>query len=90
MNSKEDSFVRSALASVENTQRLQRFRQIAVTTIAIIFAGWMAFKPGAKVTFVEGLIVVALGLAISTAKIMSLINKNTLAVLRAINELRPR
>jgi len=87
---KEDLFVRSALASVEQAQKLQRLKQITVTAVAVILAAWLAFKPGPDVSFVEGLIVIALGIAISTAKILSLINKNTLAVLQAIAELRLR
>ena len=59
--SNEEIFVRSALMSVEKAQKLQRLRQIAVIAIAVIFAGWLAFKPGPEVSFVEGLMAIALG-----------------------------
>lgn len=81
-----DDFVRKALAEVEKAQRFQRIKQILVTVLALAAAFWLAFKQPGPELQVECTFVILIGmmLAVCTAKIMSLINKNTRAVLQAI------
>ena len=92
MNSEESVFVSKALADVEKAQKYHSVRQIVATVLLIAMAVWLAFQPsplpnnGAYVV----MIFVGVSLAVCTTKIMSLMNKNTRAVLRAIAELERR
>ena len=92
MNSEESVFVRKALEDVEKAQKYMRVRQIAVTVLLIAMAAWLAFQPsplpnnGAYAV----MIFVGVSLAVCTTKIMTLMNKNTSAVLRAIADLQRR
>ncbi len=85
---KED-FIRRALADVEKTQRFQRVRQIILTILAFAFAFWLAFKPSGPELQIECTVIIMLGLVagVCTAKVMSLNNRNTKAILQAIAEL---
>ena len=85
----ERLFLEKALASVEKARRLQRIKQIVVTILAFLAAFWLALKPaGPELNLVCTVIVfVGLMLAACTAKIMSLINTNTKALLQAISDL---
>ncbi len=87
----EQRFVEKALASVEKARRFQRIKQIVFTTLACIAALWLAFSPSRPELGLET-VVIAVGLIVGvcTTKIMSLINRNTKAVLQAIAELHQR
>jgi hypothetical protein len=92
MNNEESVFVSKALADVEKAQKYHSVRQIVATVLLIAMAVWLAFQPsplpnnGAYAV----MIFVGVSLAVCTTKIMSLMNKNTRAVLRAIAELERR
>ena len=92
MNSEESVFVRKALEDVEKAQKYMRVRQIVVTVLLIAMAVWLAFQPsplpnnGAYAV----MIFVGVSLAVCTTKIITLMNKNTSAVLRAIADLQRR
>jgi hypothetical protein len=87
----EQLFLRRALASVEKAERFQRIKQIAVTAIAFPVAYFALGEgvPDHRVAF-KVIMVVGLMLAVCTAKILTLINKNTRAILQAIAERYPR
>ena len=92
MNSDESMFVRKALEDVAKAEKYQRVKQIAVTVLACAAAVWAAFQPtgtGRNGAYTVIILVGAM-LAVCTAKIMSLLNKNTRAVLRAIADLQRR
>jgi hypothetical protein len=84
----EDRFVRKALAKVEKAERFSRTRHIALSVIvlpAVYFAiNSTPVQPGMPLIV---MMVVGLMLAVCTAKILALINKNTLAILRAIADI---
>ncbi len=84
--SEEQLFIRKALASVEKAERFQRIKQILVTVLAFIAAFWLALRRPSSELNVECTVIIFVGLimAVCTAKIMSLINKNTKAILRSI------
>jgi len=92
MNSEEYAFVSKALEDVEKAQKYQRVKQIVATVLLIALAVWLAFQPsplpnnGAYTV----MIFVGVSLAVCTTKILSLINKNTRSVLRAIADLERR
>lgn len=91
-DSEEKLFIERALASVEKARRYQRIKQIVVTVLAFVAAGWFALKPDGPELNVECTIIILVGmmLAVCTTKIMFLINKNTKAILQAISELQQR
>jgi hypothetical protein len=91
MNSEESVFVRKALEDAEKAEKYMRVRQIVVTVLVFAAAVWQAFQP----PFAAGhngaytvIIAVGMMLMLCLVKIMSLINKNTSAVLRAIADLQ--
>ena len=90
MNSEESVFVRKALEDVEKAEKYMRVRKIVTMVLLIGAAAWLAFRPTDPVPngSYRVMIFVSLVLAVCTAKIMSLINKNTSAVLRAIADLQ--
>jgi hypothetical protein len=91
-SAEEELFLKKALASIENARRFQKIKQVILTTLAFIAAFWFASKrPGSELN-VECTILIFVGLiaAICTAKMMSLINKNTKAILEAIAELHQK
>jgi hypothetical protein len=92
MNSEESVFVRKALEDVEKAAKYQRVKQIVATLLAFAAAVWVAFQPsgsGGNGAYTV-IILTGLMLAVCTAKIKSLMNKNTSAVLRAIADLQRR
>ena len=92
MNIEEETFVRKALASVERAEKIQNIRRIVLMVLAFAGAGWLAStspSAGLNVSYIE-LMGVALIAAICTSKIMSLVNRNTKAVLQAIADLPRR
>lgn len=92
MNNEEVVFVRKALEDVEKAQKYHRVKQIVATVLLIAGAVWLAFQPtplpnnGAYIV----MIFVGVSLAVCTAKIVSLLNKHTISVLRAIADLQRR
>jgi hypothetical protein len=90
MNSEESVFVSKALENVEKAQKYQRIRQMFATVLAIAACVWVAFQPTPAVAPVQFFILTVLALAVCTTKIMSLVNKNTISVLRAIADLQRR
>jgi hypothetical protein len=92
MNSEESVFIRKALEDVEKAEKYQRVKQIVATLLAIAAAVWVAFQPsgpGRNGAYTV-IILIGVALAVCTAKIMRLMNKNTSAVLRAIADLQRR
>jgi lipopolysaccharide export LptBFGC system permease protein LptF len=93
MNSEEDVFVSKALENVEKAEKYWRVKKIVTTLLLCAAAVWVAFQP----PFPSGrngaytvIILIGLMLAVCTVKIMSLMNKNTISVLRAIADLQRR
>ncbi len=86
----EEVFLRKALADVEKATRFQRAKQIVVTVLAFAAAFWLASKGPSTELNIECTVIILVGLmlAVCTAKIMSLINRSTKAVLRAVAELQ--
>src|SRR5579875_2842669 len=87
-----EDFIRKALAEVETAHRLQRIKQIAVSVLAFAAAFWLASKQPSPELGIECtiIIVVCLALGVCTAKIKSLINKNTRTILQAIADLQSK
>jgi 4-hydroxybenzoate polyprenyltransferase len=90
MNSEESVFVSKALENVEKARRYMRVKQIVATVLACAATLWVAFQPTPAVAPVQFFILTVLALAVCTTKIMSLVNKNTISVLRAIADLQRR
>lgn len=90
-SSQEQQFIQRALANVEKAARYQRIKQIVVTVLAFIAAFWLSSRGPSSELNVECTIIIFVGLmlAVCTAKIKSLINKNASVILQAISELRP-
>ena len=84
----QEDFIRKSLASVDKAYRIQRIKQIVVTVLAFIAAFWLAFKAPGPELQIECTIIILIGMiaAVCTAKIKSLIDKNTRAILQAIAE----
>ena len=87
-----EDFIRNALAEEEKAHRFQRIRQIVITVLAFAAAFWLASKQPSPELGIECTIVIVLGLALAvcTAKINSLINKNTRVILQAIADLHSK
>jgi 4-hydroxybenzoate polyprenyltransferase len=90
MNSEESVFVRKALEDVEKAQKYWRVKQIVFMLLLFAALLWVAFQPTPAVSPVQLFILTVLALAVWTTRIVSLINKNTSAVLRAIADLQRR
>ena len=88
----QKDFVRKALAEVEKAYRFQRIKQIVVTVLAFMAAFWLASKQPGPELGIECTVIILVGmmLAVCTAKIMSLINKSTRAILQAIADLHSK
>lgn len=89
---KEQAFVERALAAATRAQRLDQARVIVTTGAAVSAAIWFAFRPSSPELRVEASIIIVIGamLAAVTAKIRSLIQRNTSLVLQAIAAQRPQ
>jgi hypothetical protein len=89
-DAQEQRFILQALASVEKAERYGRVRQIVVTVLAFTAAFWLAFRAPSSEMNVECTILIFVGLmlAVCTAKIKSLINRNTRTILQAIADLQ--
>lgn len=89
MKNEEDVFIRRALASVEKAERLGRIKEIVATVLAFGALIWLTERsPGRELRLEPVLIGAGLIAAVCTAKIKTLVNQNTKAVLQAISELR--
>ena len=84
----EEHFVQRALAQVEKAERISRIKRIVLSVIVLPAVYFLInstpVQPGMPLIV---MMVVGLMLAVCTAKILALINKNTLAILRAIAEI---
>ena len=89
---KEQAFVEHALAAAARAQRLEQARVIIATGAAVSAAIWFAFRPSSPELRVEATILIVVGamLAAVTAKIRSLLQRNTSLVLQAIAAQRPK
>jgi hypothetical protein len=91
MKTEEDVFIRKALASVEKAERYSLVKQIVVTVLAFAAVIWLTERsPSAELRLEPVLIGAGLIAAVCTAKIKTLINRNTKAVLQAISDLNRR
>lgn len=83
-------FIRNALAGVEKAEKFQRYKQAVVTVLAFAVAFWWASRPPRPEVNLECVILIGIGLmlAVCTSKILSLVNKNTRAILQAISDSR--
>ena len=82
----EQAFVERALAAAARAQRWEQVR-VTVTTIAAFSAGgWFAFRPPGPELRIEATVLVVMGamLAPVTAKLRSLIKRNTNVILQVI------
>ena len=88
----EEIFIRKALANVEKAERFLRIKRIVASVLMLLAAFGFAFRPTSPEMRVEATLFIGIGLALAvcTAKIMMLINKNTKAVLHAIADMRQR
>ena len=87
----EQAFVQYALAAAARAQRWDQVRVIVATAAAVSAAIWFAFRRPSPELGVEATIIIVIGamIAAATAKIRSLIQRNTSLVLQALAEMRP-
>jgi hypothetical protein len=93
VETEEQIFIRKTLAAVEKAERFQRIKQVVVTVLAFGAAFWLVGSKGPSSELnieCTVLIMVGMMLAVCTAKILSLINRNTKAVLQAIAAMQER
>jgi len=88
----EQAFIEQALAAAARAQRLDQVRVIVATVGAVSAAVWFAFRPPSPELRVEPTVIIVIGAMITaaTAKIRSLIQRNTNLVLQAIAARRPQ
>lgn len=85
MKSEEDAFIRKALASVEKAERYSQAKQVVVTVLAFGAMFWLTERsPGRELRLEPVLMGAGIIAAVCTAKIKTLINRNTKAILQAI------
>jgi len=88
-SAEEQLFVIRALAAAEKAAKISRIKRIVVSVLALGTAIWLAVKaPGPQFDTEALLIILFLALAVCTEKVLSLINKNTKAILQAIAHLQ--
>src|SRR5436309_11292255 len=87
----EEAFVQRALAAATRAQQWDRARVIVTLAAAITAATWLASRPSSSELGIECTILIMVGtmLAVATAKLRCLIDRNTRVVLQAIAALRP-
>ena len=92
MSNDEQLFIRKALASVEKAEKYQRIKQIVATVLTFGAAILLTERSPSPDLKLEVTILIGAGLiaAVCTAKIMTLINRNTKSVLQAIADLQQR
>ncbi len=86
----EEAFVQRALAAATRAQRWDRARIVLNVVAAFSAAIWLVSRPSSPELGVECTILIVVGtmLGVVTAKLRSLINRNTSVVLQAIAMLR--
>ena len=87
----EQLFLRNALASVDKAERFARFKRIGVSVLAFAAVFWLiALRPPSPELGVECTVIIILGLALAicTARVLSVVNKNTKTILQAIAHLQ--
>ena len=89
---KEQAFVEAALAAATRAQRWEKARIIVTTTVLVAAATWFASRPPGPELRIEVTILIMVGamIGVVTAKLRSLIQRNTMLVLQAIADLRPQ
>ena len=92
MSNDEQLFIRKALASVEKAEKHQRIKQIVATVLTFGAAIWLTERSPSPELKLEVTILIGVGLiaAVCTAKILTLINRNTKSVLQAIADLQQK
>jgi len=82
----EQAFIEQALAAAARAQRWDQVRVTVATIAAFSAAGWFAFRPPSPELRIEATILVVMGamLAAVTAKLRSLIQRNTNVILQVI------
>jgi len=87
LDPQEQTFVERALATADRSQLLDRIRVIAATTLAAVILAWFVTRPSSPQLGMETTICLVIGamLGVITAKLRSLIQRNTRLVLEAIN-----
>jgi hypothetical protein len=86
----EEAFVQHALAAATRAQRWDRARIVVTLCAAFTAVFWLASRPSSSELGIECTILIVVGtmLGVVTAKLRSLINRNTRVVLEAIAALR--
>ena len=86
--------IRRSLARIDKSAKIGKYRLIAVRVLAVSGLLWAAFDNNHFATLLDVectiIIVLSLIMAVCTERIRSAINGNTLAVLQAIEESRPK
>ena len=92
LDPKEQAFIEQALAASARTQRRDQIRVVGTSAAAIAAAIWFATRPASPALGVEATILIVVGamLAAVTAKLRSLIQRNTRLVLQALATFRPQ
>ena len=92
MSNDEQLFIRKALTSVEKAEKYQRIKQIVLKVLTFGAAIWLTERSPSPELKLEVTILIGVGLiaAVCTAKITTLINRNTKYVLQAIADLQQR
>lgn len=85
----ERTFVQKALAAADRSRLLDQVRVIAATTLAVVVLAWFVSRPSSPMLGVETTICLVIGamIGVVTAKLRSLIQRNTRLVLQAIEAL---
>jgi len=88
----EQAFIERALAAAARAQRGEQVRVIVASAAAVGAAVWFAFRPSGPELRVEATVILVIGAMITaaTAKIRSLIQRNTNLVLQAMAAQRPQ
>jgi hypothetical protein len=87
----EEAFVQRALDAASRAQRWDHARIVVTLVAAFAAVIWLASRPSSSELGIECTILIVVGtmLGVVTAKLRSLINRNTRVVLEAIAALRP-
>lgn len=87
LDPQEQTFVEKALAAADRSQWLDRIRVIAATALAVAILAWFVTRPSSPQLGMETTICLVIGamLSLITAKLRSLIQRNTRLVLEAID-----
>lgn len=92
LDPQEQTFVEKALAAADRSQWFDRLRVIAATTLAVVVLGWFVTRPSSPQLGMETTICLVIGamIGVVTAKLRSLIQRNTRQILQAIDRISPR